>query len=1062
MALKTKLFDSTKFLFPRQSLVGKRVSPTTLQGKGYLGSCRARILLFFFFFVFFALCKNYAKSQERGKPNDFIPDVILGKADFGETVPNQVTGNRVFLPAGITVDRNITPNRIYVWDSGNSRILGFSSLGVCLGGKKVNNPCTNDLDCPSSTCKIIPDKKADLIFGQPDEFHAACNGDSTIRSKPNAATLCSQRYPYQISLTEGPEPNNMAVDNNHNLYVVDKWNQRVLKYNDPFSEDKSGGKGDTIADQVWGQPDFTSKGCNRSSIEGQSCAVVNNPTQNSVCFDCHEIEVTLSEFNGSGLDVDQNGENIYVADGANHRVIRFPVASGFPKGNSNADLVIGQKNFSSRDSRSCVNYPTIPSGDFLCRPKVARFNPLTKQLFILDWPEEIILFRILIYNQPFSNGMQPSEIIYGSPRDEYKNLINKAGQANWSYFRLNRPMGLEIDPFIPNAFWLADTGHSRALYFQKINGKWQPTKVIPQPNLERVDFGGNFNCSNLPFSEHWRCEVNPGGGIGIDAVGNIYLESNIWEQILRFPAPIPTSIPGKVGNEGIGYAADAVFLKQQEKAPEHAGFNFIGPSGIHAPNSVLLVNYKSGKSQLLVDDKNRVLVFDDYQNKKNGAPADHVLFQEDFNSQLDVGALVRQMIVDSKERIWFAREYKGVEVYQGPITSFSKPITTIGSSALPLKNSNQEIILGPIIGLAFDERDDALWVVDINNHRLVRIRYPLDEGKREVDLVLGQPNLQSYLPNRGVDNPDLPPEEHNPSWLAWRECPNMFPDGFGNMNTISLDNYGNLYVVDTSHEGWQCSNNRLLIFYREDIEEKLAQGKVFLDDPNENKRLLPRRIYGASGFSGSARDRSRSEKNRYSRDKYPNFPFSVSFTPDNQMLVIAEAYGNPNYERIYLVSNPLLTCPSGEKRCHVDIEFETLKPGSSPKPKTNYLIPFSIASPVASSFDKEGNLAIIDHTWNRILLFYKPLGDFSREPILSPILTLSPTPTLLSSLALKRGVNKIIWCSGLAKTENFLKIKQSCFFLSFKIGNYFQQALILGQQTVLELIDGITYYLNCF
>ncbi len=908
--------------------------------------------------------KAQTPNQSAGPGNayDFVPDIIFGKAGLGEIVPNQVTGNRVFLPAGITVDRGTSPNRIYVWDSGNSRILGFASLGTCESGVNAGQPCTNNLDCPSSVCQINSTKNADLVFGQPDLFHASCNGDSTIKANPSAATLCSQRHPYQISLIEGPEPNNMAVDQNHNLYVVDKWNNRALKYNDPFSPDKTEGKGDNIADRVWGQPDFFSRNCNRN--ENDDCHIVANPTSNSLCLDCHNLNVLNSEFNASGLDIEPDGSHLWVADGANHRVLRFPIDSG------DSDLVIGQSDFSSRNPSGCISYPNLPAEDTLCRPKVARYSPLTNQLYILDWADEINLFRILIYDPPFTNNkMAPSEIIYGGPTDLYRDLIINQERSSWSYHRLNRPLGLALDPFTPSAFWLTDNNHNRALYFQKIAGKWQPTKVLPQPNLERTILSGSINCSNLPEEEKWRCLVNPGGSAGIDSEGNIYLESNAFEQILRFSAPIPTPLPGAIGDEGVGHAAENVLLKQQENASGQMGINFVGPAGINTPHAALTVNYTNGAKQLFVQDKFRVLVWDDYTNKVSNSPADYVLFQNDFNSQLSYvnnqanDGLVRQMIADSRGRIWMAKENQGVYVFQGPI-GLSPTLPTVLPQTLPLKNSfnsSQQINLGPITGLAYDENEDYLWVADTDNYRVVRINHPLDPNQRIVDLVLGQPDLDSIKPNRSKDDRSDP-----------QNCPNMQPDSFASLSKIYLDNFKNLYVVDATHELAWCSNNRLVEYDKADLTAKLEQGKVFLADGE----LVPKRVYGRSGFTAS-------EKNKYSSQNKPNAPFSISFTSDNRMLIGAEGYGNKNYKRIYLLNNPLPDCPTP---CRVDDDYLELAPGATPQFGLSYLIPLSVAQPDEVFWDKSNNLIVLDHAWSRALFFKTPLPP-------------APTPTNVPNCA---------------------------------------------------------------
>ena len=64
----------------------------------------------------------------RGIIGDSWADVIIGQPGFGQITPNEVVGNKLFNPGGIYVDRSIQPNRVYVYDAGNSRVLGFRYL----------------------------------------------------------------------------------------------------------------------------------------------------------------------------------------------------------------------------------------------------------------------------------------------------------------------------------------------------------------------------------------------------------------------------------------------------------------------------------------------------------------------------------------------------------------------------------------------------------------------------------------------------------------------------------------------------------------------------------------------------------------------------------------------------------------------------------------------------------------------------------------------------------------------------------------------------------------------
>ena len=126
------------------------------------------------------------------------------------------------------IDKTVKPNRMYIADCNNNRILGFKSTS--------------------------PKNGADIVLGQPDFLSGGGNGDSCAqlfpyRQNSSASTLCLT-LPTQISMGETVVKAGMALDEKGNLYVADVFNHRVLKYTDPFGTD-------TKADEVWGQADFT-------------------------------------------------------------------------------------------------------------------------------------------------------------------------------------------------------------------------------------------------------------------------------------------------------------------------------------------------------------------------------------------------------------------------------------------------------------------------------------------------------------------------------------------------------------------------------------------------------------------------------------------------------------------------------------------------------------------------------------------------------------------------------------------------------------------------------------
>src|SRR4051812_21109057 len=182
-----------------------------------------------------------ALSAPRGNAGDLIADVEVGRRDFTELAPREIVPDKVSSPGGVVVDRSVSPGRAYIWDSGNSRILGVD-LAQCYA------------TAAGSRCQ------PQIIIGQPSgSDRGACNLDSSAQQYPlrppaSASTLCGVSEVTQTVL-EDKSFANMFVDGSANLWVPDALNHRVLMYRTPFTTD-------VVADDVWGQPNFTANGCN--------------------------------------------------------------------------------------------------------------------------------------------------------------------------------------------------------------------------------------------------------------------------------------------------------------------------------------------------------------------------------------------------------------------------------------------------------------------------------------------------------------------------------------------------------------------------------------------------------------------------------------------------------------------------------------------------------------------------------------------------------------------------------------------------------------------------------
>jgi hypothetical protein len=311
----------------------------------------------------------------RGNAGDLIADIVLGKPNFSEVTPYSTVQEKLYLPHGVIFDRNVTPNKMYIYDAGNNRILGVD-LSACLG---------DPANCSPS-----------LVIGQPDMNSSACNGDSGFQNYPNrapasASSLCGEQES-QLSISEGGSGASMAIDSQSNLYVFDAWNNRVLKYDNPFATD-------TVADDIWGQDNFTDNSCNKGNPK---------PDVTSLCYSWGNSNNWTA-----GVDIDSSG-NLWVVDNGNNRVLRFP------SGSKTADLVLGQSDFTSNDPGSDLNQ--------LNAPAAVRVNS-QGWVYVADQGNQ----RVIVYKGTLTDGVTGA--LFGS------------GFVG--------PSGLDFDPTQPG-IWVSD------------------------------------------------------------------------------------------------------------------------------------------------------------------------------------------------------------------------------------------------------------------------------------------------------------------------------------------------------------------------------------------------------------------------------------------------------------------------------------------------------------------------------------------------------------------------------------------------------------------------------
>lgn len=696
--------------------------------------------------------QSKAASEQviRNKSGDQWADLVLGKIDFNQAGPLEVVPFKVNNPGGTIVDASVTPNRIYVYDGANSRILGYASIGKCEKNDAI--ACTVNADCKlvGGLCKGTVNKEADIVLGQPSGWgYSGCNNDANMvnypkRSPAGANTLCSIPES-QTSFLEGGSFASMDVDKEGNLYVPDFTNSRVLKFNKPFETD-------TVADEVWGQENFSGNLCNLTD-DDLGLGPIPNPTNKSLCMgrnNSYQVSFT------AGVDVDQQG-NLWVADSSNHRVLRFPKIDG--KISKTADLVLGQPDFTTRE-------PTQ-----LNQPAAVRVDA-NNQVYVSDYGHN----RVVVY-QPNVNALNDFTV-FGS---------------NFSY-----PTGIEFDP-TGDGIWISDFGNNMLELWDYEGGTVKKVlfKDTYQPNGICGPVTPNVVCRNP--QDDGTCNYNicgARGSIGLSQNGSktgdttVFINSSVsfMQDTWRFSGPIPTPETGLV------YSADA----RLHYPPD--GYNLLSSKGLFSPRSMEIAG-----DQFIVSDGYRVLFWNNYNDLTNGKAADGVVVTTSFSEKSSVP--VQRISADKRGHLYVTRE-TAIDVYALPLKNGDQPLRPKIFSAdksIPVLGPQKSISWNDkqtIWDIAADPKGNYLWVAqyqqrNLRMHRVFRIKNPLSKTP-VVDVILGHSSEQETNCNRYTG------EDYDEAYSMAKPNTLCFP------SAVTLDKSGNVWVSDSGLEFH--GNNRLLKF----------------------------------------------------------------------------------------------------------------------------------------------------------------------------------------------------------------------------------------------------------
>lgn len=369
---------------------------------------------------------------------NFMPaNGVLGTTDF-VTNTNYAPPSTTTLAEPFSVAIDPTTGKLFVADRDNRRVLRWSSAD-----------------------KLIDGSPAEVVLGQSDFVTRTANTGGI-----SAATMNN--------------PNSVYVDVNGTLWVADRDNHRVLRF-DNASTKNTGAN----ADGVLGQPNFI------SNTSGTTAGLLSAPT--SVFVD------------GSG--------NLWVCDKDNNRVLRFNNASGKPNG-SDADGVLGQVDFTSSSSGTTASKFDAPWGVFV---------DVTGKLWVADRYNS----RVLRFDSAagLSNG-SPANGVLGQT-----DFISSSSGLSQSKF--DGPRGMFMDG--AGRLYVGDEGNSRVIVFSdaatKPNGA-DADYVLGQPDF--VTTGGVTSATG----------VNYPSTIFVDNANNhIWIPDTYSHRVLRYDvSPLPVEL----------------------------------------------------------------------------------------------------------------------------------------------------------------------------------------------------------------------------------------------------------------------------------------------------------------------------------------------------------------------------------------------------------------------------------------------------------------------------------------------------------------------------------------
>ncbi len=293
-----------------------------------------------------------------------------------------------------------------------------------------------------------------------------------------------------------------------------------------------------------------------------------------------------------GIAIDPTTGKLFVADAGNNRVLRYASIASLTSGAA-AEGVLGQLNFSDTLPNQGE---TEPDAKTLDEPNGLAVDSAGR-LWVVDNDNN----RVLMFENAstLADGSAANKVL-GKP--DFSATANSSGAAA----TLN-PSGIHVDS--SGNLWVADTGYSRVLRFADAANK--PNGADADQVFGQTTFtggGGDLAANRLDSPR----------GVFVDAFGTLWVADYSNQRVLGFSNAASLAAAGAAADRVIG---------QPDFTSNTAATSI---NGLRNPMSVAVDPF--GALWVIERLNHRMTRFDGVASKANGANADGVLGQTDFDS----------------------------------------------------------------------------------------------------------------------------------------------------------------------------------------------------------------------------------------------------------------------------------------------------------------------------------------------------------------------------------------------------------------------------------------------